>query len=235
MVLGISLGSLPFLCPELIEAAPETWGRMVTQVKTVRTMGFQFWVNQNLKELGWEYESPVMDAYVEPLNTWADMSQLLVREIYDPANEPKSCAYFCGQLIESVPHEEAIQHVMKVAAKFVAGPVRGLWPNLQGSPKNYLHHRNAADDEAALASQFYRANVDPSERYVMSVANATGARLRADQSGFEGLVLTGDWINNGFNAGCVEAAVMSGLQAANVVAGRPLAYGISSLRASFGK
>ena len=262
VVLGISLGSLPFLCPELIEAAPDTWGNMVAKVKTVRTMGFQFWVNQNLKELGWEEESPVMDAYAEPLNTWADMSQLLVRENWgDAEKQPQCCAYFCGQLIEEVPPEEATQHVREVAAKFVAGPLRNLWPKLQcARPNEFLtrqrrvaHGREVpfeelpppgavgnrqadeADDDEALASQFYRANVDPSERYVMSVANATGARLRADQAGFEGLVLTGDWISNGFNAGCVESAVMSGLQAANVVAGRPLAYGITSLRASFGQ
>lgn len=237
VVLGISIGALPYLCPELIQAAPLTWGCMVEKVKTVRTMGFQFWVNQDLAELGWTQNGPVMDAYVEPLNTWADMSQLLVRENWTHRETPpKSCAYFCGQMTENVPPEQADAYVRQTAAAFANGPLRRLWPGLHDEPpQQFLSHAPADSPQAALDSQYYRANVDPTERYVMSVAGATGARLRADQSGFDRLVLTGDWISNGFNAGCVESAVMSGLQAANVIAGRPLAYGISALRETFGQ
>ena len=46
--------------------------------------------------------------------------------------------------------------------------------------------------------------------------------LRADGSGFDNLFLAGDWIDNGLNAGCIEAAVLGGLQAANAVEGRRL-------------
>ena len=238
VVLGISLGALAELCHELVEAAPATWGRMVATVKTVRTMGFQFWVNQDLAELGWEQSSPVLDAYVEPLNTWADMSQLLVREDWsqDGQSPPKSVAYFCGQMLESVVAEEGTAFVRRTAEKFAKGPLRQLWPGLHNkSPQQFLAYHAGETDEDAMDSQYFRANVHPTERYVMSVAGSTSARLRADQAGFEGLVLTGDWINNGFNAGCVEAAVMAGLQAANVVSGRPLAYGIASLRQNFGR
>ena len=45
-------------------------------------------------------------------------------------------------------------------------------------------------------------------------------RLRADESGFDNLFLAGDWTDNGLNAGCIEAATLSGLQAANAVLGR---------------
>ena len=238
VVLGISLGALPYLCPELIQAAPDTWGRMVRDVKTVRTMAFQFWVNQTIEELGWKERSPVMDAYEEPLNTWADMSQLLVRENWS-GEQPKSVGYFCGQMVEGVAPQDAIAYVKDQAKKFVSGALLGIWPGLKAQqrtqPAQFLVRASAAPGETALESQYFRANVDPSERYVMSVAGSTSARLRADQSGFERLVLTGDWISNGFNAGCVEASVMSGLQAANVVAGRQLAHGVSSLRPSFGR
>ena len=55
---------------------------------------------------------------------------------------------------------------------------------------------------------------------------ATGAhRLRADESGFANLFLAGDWINCGLNAGCIEAAVMAGTEAANAVRRRPLTDG----------
>ena len=42
-------------------------------------------------------------------------------------------------------------------------------------------------------------------------------RLRADESGYDNLVLAGDWTDSGLNAGCIEAAVVSGIQAANAV------------------
>jgi uncharacterized protein with NAD-binding domain and iron-sulfur cluster len=44
--------------------------------------------------------------------------------------------------------------------------------------------------------------------------------VRPDRSGFDNLFLAGDWTDSGLNAGCVEAATMSGLQAANAVLGR---------------
>ena len=40
-------------------------------------------------------------------------------------------------------------------------------------------------------------------------------------------MLAGDWTRCGLDAGCIEAAVMSGIEAANVVAGRPLTEGLA--------
>jgi uncharacterized protein with NAD-binding domain and iron-sulfur cluster len=40
-------------------------------------------------------------------------------------------------------------------------------------------------------------------------------------------VLAGDWTDNGLNAGCIEAAVVSGLQAANAILGRSRGYQIA--------
>ena len=51
-------------------------------------------------------------------------------------------------------------------------------------------------------------------------------RLRPDESGYENLVLAGDWTDCGMNAGCIEAAVMSGLEAANALLGRGRFYRI---------
>jgi uncharacterized protein with NAD-binding domain and iron-sulfur cluster len=59
-------------------------------------------------------------------------------------------------------------------------------------------------------------------------AESAKYRLAADQSGFANLVLAGDWILNGYNAGCVEAAVWSGMQAANTILGKPLNDGVWS-------
>jgi uncharacterized protein with NAD-binding domain and iron-sulfur cluster len=72
----------------------------------------------------------------------------------------------------------------------------------------------------ALATQHVSMNVDPSDRYVQSVPGTERYRLRPDESGYENLVLAGDWTDSGMNAGCIEAAVLSGLEAANALLGR---------------
>jgi uncharacterized protein with NAD-binding domain and iron-sulfur cluster len=45
--------------------------------------------------------------------------------------------------------------------------------------------------------------------------------LHADQSGFANLFLAGDWLKTGLDAGCVEAAVMGGMQASRAICGLP--------------
>jgi uncharacterized protein with NAD-binding domain and iron-sulfur cluster len=59
--------------------------------------------------------------------------------------------------------------------------------------------------------------VDPSDRYVQALPGSDAYRLRADGSGFDNLFLAGDWIDTGLNAGCIEAATLGGLQAANAI------------------
>jgi uncharacterized protein with NAD-binding domain and iron-sulfur cluster len=72
-----------------------------------------------------------------------------------------------------------------------------------------------------MDAQFWKANIDPSERYVLSVPGSTGFRLHADQPDFDNLFVTGDWTYTAVNAGCVEGAVMSGLLTATAMTGRP--------------
>ena len=84
-----------------------------------------------------------------------------------------------------------------------------------------------AQGRARLDAQYCTANVDPSDRYVQSPPGSAIHRLRADEAGYQNLFLAGDWTNCGLNAGCIEAAVLSGLQAANAVRGRPLLAGIA--------
>ena len=78
-----------------------------------------------------------------------------------------------------------------------------------------------AEGPDRFKSQYWVANVDPSDLYVQSLPGTDRYRLRADESGYNNLYLAGDWINCGLNAGCIESAVMSGLQAANASSGPP--------------
>ena len=87
--------------------------------------------------------------------------------------------------------------------------------------------RNGHRGRRAIDTQLLLANVDPSDRYVQCAPGSDAHRLRADESGYDNLVLAGDWTDNGLNAGCIEAAVVSGLQAANAVLGRSRGYRIA--------
>src|SRR3954470_19357640 len=96
------------------------------------------------------------------------------------------------------------------------------------------------DDEngsgpARLDRQFWRANVDPSERYVQSLPGTSYYRLAPDESGYENLVFAGDWTRCALNSGCVEAAVISGLLAAAAVEGAPPRRHIIGLRDQGGR
>lgn len=108
---------------------------------------------------------------------------------------------------------ELLRTVKTAAAAFMANDLPILWLGM-------------TDAAFKVVSQFWRVNIDPTERYVLSVAGATKYRLRANESGLTNVVLAGDWTNNGLNAGCVEAAAMSGIQASNVIQGLPLDTGI---------
>jgi hypothetical protein len=68
-----------------------------------------------------------------------------------------------------------------------------------------------------LQAQYWRANVEPSERYVLSVPGSSRYRIQPDDTGFENLYAVGDWTACHINAGCVEAAVISAMVAANAI------------------
>ncbi|MGZ8809401.1 MAG: FAD-dependent oxidoreductase, partial [Mycobacterium sp.] len=89
----------------------------------------------------------------------------------------------------------------------------------RGFAWHLLAGANGYRDGAALATQHLSVNIDPSDRYVLSIPGTDKYRLRPDEGGYDNLVLAGDWTDSGLNAGCIEAAVLSGLQAANAIIG----------------
>jgi uncharacterized protein with NAD-binding domain and iron-sulfur cluster len=235
VVLGISLAALPYICQDLIHAqnnpAHKKWSDMVAQIKTVTTQGGQLWLHPNLQQLGWKLSSPVLGAYVEPLDTYADMSDLIEQENWPEGHYPYNIAYFTGVIADrgippSSEHGFPAQEQNRVeeqAINFLENQIGNLWPdattreNPQGLNWDLLVDFKERQGSERFDAQYWRVNIDPSERYVLSVPGSTKYRLKTDESGFSNLYLTGDWINNGYNSGCVEATAISAMQATRAI------------------
>jgi uncharacterized protein with NAD-binding domain and iron-sulfur cluster len=237
VVLGISIGALPFICQELIDASP-AWRDMIANVKTVQTQSFQVWLNRNADELGRQpHERTMATSYVEPLDTWANMSQLIDREDWPPEAGVANITYFCGPMQDAeqiplpftdpaFPGKQA-QRVHDLALQVLQTEMRPVFP-LGTHPDNPKALRwellvDLSNGQGAdrFERQYWRANINPSERYVQSVKGSNRYRLRAGESQFDNLYLAGDWVDTGLNAGCVEAAVIAGLGASRAICGHP--------------
>jgi len=240
VVLGISLGALPEICADLV-AGNAGWRGLVENVGSVQTQAVQLWLRPDAAALGGAPGGVVAGTYAEPLDTWADMSELLPREDW-PADGPKTILYLCGPKSggEGPPpsdtaypdrEEERVLQTAKTWLESAAGPIlpkaataanpAGLDWSLLYPPAVSPGSGDEAVGRAALGEQYTKANIDPSERYVLSLAGSAKHRLRAGSSGFENLYLAGDWVDTPLNAGCVEAAAMAGLAASHAIAGGP--------------
>jgi uncharacterized protein with NAD-binding domain and iron-sulfur cluster len=235
VVLGIPIGALGDICGALVATRP-AWRDMLLHVKTIQTQGFQIWLDADLRQLGWTAKSPVLGSFIEPLSTWADMSHLLAVEDWPRDARVRQLAYFCGVMPtapELAPASDTAFPVREyeksraTAIDFLDRYMPSLWPcaGANGNAKfswDRLIAPVGAVGQERFDSQYWRPNIDPSERYVLALAGTTQYRLRTNESGYQNLILTGDWIRNGFNTpGCIESAVISGRQAARAISGRP--------------
>jgi len=221
------------VCRELVEDRPE-WRDMIANVATVGTQSFQLWLREPEPALGWPHPGATVSGYVKPFDTWGSMPQLIEAEDWLDDDRPAAIAYFCGALAAPWPppadtatgrayQQRQGARVRARAIEFLDRDLRHLLPGAVGDHGfrwELLCGRDGRTGPAAFASQFWTANVDPSDRYVQSLPGTGRYRLRSDESGYDNLFLAGDWTDSGLNAGCIEAAVLSGLQAANAVLGR---------------
>jgi len=227
VVLGISVAALPPICRELAaDEGNSAFRAMLQTSRTVMTQAFQVWVAEPVDKLGWSPPGSVMTGYVEPLDTYADMSQLIDRETW-PKGAVKEIGYFCG-VLRNVPGEDQRQATDRVhanAVSFLERFIGELWPGAaaagRGPDWKLLVDDGGARGRRRFDSQFWVANFQPTEHYVLPPPGSVRYRLRADESGYDNLYLTGDWIRTNMDAGCVEAAAMAGMQAARAISGVP--------------
>jgi uncharacterized protein with NAD-binding domain and iron-sulfur cluster len=240
VILAIPPSATAHVGKELL-AASARWRKMVEHVGTTRTLATQVWMKDDMRELGWDCEGQFKEhalagAYEHPINIFMDASVILKTETWG-AEAPKYLAYFCGPMADD-PAEPAFgdasdypeaerQKVVRMATEWYGRYVKALWPNaaLANDP-DALDWQKAYDPGdrvggARIDGQYIRCNITPSERYVLSLAGSTEYRIPPGDSGFTNLFLAGDWTRNGLNVGCVEAATVSGMQAARAITGYP--------------
>jgi uncharacterized protein with NAD-binding domain and iron-sulfur cluster len=226
LILAISIAGLRRISAALDQPGSE-WRHMLDTIPTVGTQAAQLWMKKDLRALGYATPErpPAMIAAPEPMDVWADMTSVRADEGWPGNRQPASVQFICGPLAGHPAPAAARELVERNTATWLQEMARAAWPGVAVTPAGFdwdcLMASAGTRGRARLAQQHLRANLEGSERYVLSVPGSTAARLRPDSKPASNLFLAGDWTWNGVNAGCVEAAVMSGMQAARAVRGDP--------------
>jgi uncharacterized protein with NAD-binding domain and iron-sulfur cluster len=246
VLFGIPIGAVQFVCAELVENdATPAWREMVDHVKSVQTVAAQLWMDKDLKQLGWPTPSPLLSLFVEPFNTWADMSQVKDREDWPQGHEPRNISYFTGAqpgpTDPAHPSDTGFQKQMDAAAynSFVTflkggshnpdrdpaiGGLTTLWPGAADpfDPRvldwNRLVDTQDQTGEARLTSQYCHSNCGPSERCTLSLPGTNRYRIKAGETGYDNLTITGDWTDNNLYLAFMEASFQAGILSARAIA-----------------
>ena len=215
VVFGLPLGTVKHVAKAFLEQP--AWRDLVCHVRTTATQAMQIWVDRPAEKLGW-FEDAVVGGYEAPYDTFSDMPELRFHERVDAA----TVLYLCAVLPDApdgaapAPNEEAAwvhrrrECVLAAAEDFLQRRVVALWPGA-ADPATGLF------DARIEKARYVRGNVQPSDRYVLSVPRSLRYRLEPGNSGYENLMIAGDWTRCVINAGCVEAATISGMLAAEAI------------------
>ncbi|GGC54489.1 NAD(P)-binding protein [Chelatococcus reniformis] len=241
-ILGTGFGGLHSICHELRDFYPDTWGRCLDEVKTTQTLAVQLWLNKETAQLGWHDPGTVLVGFGDerrdwshsPLQSWQDNTPLLAAEYAGGGRIARSLAYFVGVFpdAEVIPPpspypqfpKAEIERAKAAIVPWMNRQLPVLWPNARdacGSGFNWglLQAPPGTAGAARLDAQYVRVNINPWERYVLSTPGSLRSRLWPDGTGVSNLFLAGDWVRTGLDAGCIEAAVMSGRATARAITG----------------
>ena len=227
---------------ELRKVLPSKWDAMCKHVKTVATQSAQVWLSKDLQQLGWNRGTVIVSSLGAPFETWADMTRTLASEQAHrrnaaktpaPANrQPRSVAYFCGVLADKVAADKAPDVVKANARAMLEENLKPIWPaayKAASNGKKALTPLDAVVDPNGkkppgpdnFDAQHFKANIEGSDRYTQSLPGSIEFRISPLDPTVLNMTLAGDWTDCGFNAGCIEAAAMSGRLAAHAISGKP--------------
>ncbi len=231
-----------YVCATAANAEPG-WRKMLEEVRTTATQALQIWLSRPLDDLGWRKLEKTNrwlgPTYTNPISAFGDFSDVLPYETWPADNRPQGLIYFCGVLQDPATVPEFSDHafpaqqhqrVGDMAAQYLR-QLGGLLPGAAagGIDANSLDfavlhaydEATAGTGEARVQQQYFRANIDPNERYTVSVPGTLQYRLKAWESGYANCALSSDAIYTGFNIGSFEGAVMSGMLATLALIGAP--------------
>lgn len=241
VILGIPVGTLKTICSEIIQKE-ERWRLMTDNIVTTPTQSAQLWFLPSLEELGFDLASwglppqnsaPNVVVYQNPMYSWLDSSLVLPNENWPENQQPKFLAYYTGPYLLRKPLPPLSDHNFQATEnarlkdafeQWLQDNSAWFWPKgatyLYPQGLNFqllADPNNSSDGYDRFSSQFFRANVRPTDHYTLSVPNSALYRLKADTSGFANLFLCGDWIDFGGNVGYIDGTIQSGQQAAQAL------------------
>ena len=227
VVFAIPLPAHEKVCPQLISQS-QNWTGAVQNVQATRTLAAQLWFSSSRQELGVSVPPVITGTFVEPWASLADFSHLILREDWSQ-KDVNYLSYTCGALPKSAgaTQEAAKNYVFNSICGYLENDTEPLWPcaydagTITGFDWNVLWSDSPAEGENRLRSQYWRANIDVNELYILSTHTGMKHRPNTQAAGLRNLYFAGDWTNNGFNISSVEGAVMSGLQASRAISGHP--------------
>ena len=247
LVFALSIGAVPHVCSDWWNKNL-AWRRMVLALPAVQTQSLQIWLSKSYTDLGWTpafgvHGTALSDTWQRPLDGHCELRHLIPREDWPADNTPESLWYFCDAMAETTAPPPFSDHgypsrmkakVRQTAIDYLDTAIGGLMPlainraTHGAGPSAALDYSLLVDTRpkpatgpARIDSQFIRANIDPTERYVTSPPGSTRFRLRPWETGIANLVIAGDWTYTGLNVGSVECTVMSGKLASHAITGFP--------------
>jgi uncharacterized protein with NAD-binding domain and iron-sulfur cluster len=220
VVLAISYALLPQVTVSL--ASNAGWAKMIDGLGVTDTVAAQIWFAKTAHELGRTGPPDIIGAYREPWSSLSDFTHLLGREDWPVGATPACLYYTCGPIDNAHPPDDAA--VFDQLQSFLAKSGVPIFPSAAGAGGfdwDVLFAPDGSVGADRLRAQYWRVNSDPTEQYVISTAGTPQVRLRADQSGFENLVIAGEWVDTVVNISSIEATVIAGMRAARAISGQP--------------
>ena len=205
----------------------QQWVDMRSAVKTVATRSTQVWLNVDLDALGWHRGPAIIAGLEPPFETWADMTHLLASEDAWRRRKPttgagsppgvtataQSLAYFCAVSGAAKSRRGPVPK-KELDARLYAWAQR-VWPRAFEPPDA----KGMRKPKFKVLASYEQVNATDSDRYTLSLPGSIRHRISPLDRWFENATVAGDWTACGLDAGCIEAAVMSGRLAAHAISG----------------
>ena len=238
VILAIPPQAHRHLAGGLLEHSPR-YERMIRTAESIRTIACQFWFSgggEGQDGLRWDEnnhycELALAGSAPDPFNIIIEATPILRTEATTGA---RHLVYLCGPAPDDpdepppgtdpgYPARER-ERVKKICFDWLRDKAF-LWPGICGpdgctlDPKSLYHPDPAATDDERFEWQYFRINIDPSERYVLSTNTGAPNRLAPWDTGFNNLYFAGDWCRNAVDIGCVESAATSAMLAVYAIPG----------------